>query len=133
MKLATWMLFCILSVKGMNGQTTDVSKYVNNDSIQLLVLWESSDIEGGDCYSRYVMVMTSLDSIGKSLINDLCTEQWMLLLRNSKSDWATNVILYSFYEKAAFNFWTGLNSRNAWVEESREEDIAYWESFFGSL
>ena len=58
----------------------------------------------------------------------LTTEQWLCLLNNPKSDWATNLILYQLYEKDAVLFST-IKKREDWIGFRRDEDITYWKSF----
>lgn len=74
-------------------------------------------------------MLNSLDSVGKLLIKDIKKDQWLSLLRNDDSDWAANIILYSWYKKRAAIFGSAVKTRQDWIEKSRKDDLNYWESF----
>jgi len=50
---------------------------------------------------------------------------WMSLLKDEKSDWAANLILYYLYDRDAILFSLGKN-RDAWLVVQKHEDIEYW-------
>jgi hypothetical protein len=129
MKLVLVCIVCTLSVTYTNGQNADVHKYIKNNAIRFDVINTAPDFENGIYYSGYVLVLNSLDSVGKLLIKDIKKDQWLSLLRNDESDWAANIILYSLYKKRAAIFWSAVKTRQDWIEKSRKDDLNYWESF----
>lgn len=129
MKSILVSIICALPFKYAKGQNTDVNKYVRNDAIRFDVINTAPDFENGIYYSGYVLVLNGLDSVGKSLVRDIKKDQWLSLLQNDQSDWAANIILYSLYKKRAAIFWTAVKTRQDWIEKSRKDDLAYWQSF----
>lgn len=129
MKLKLLILVCVLFIKQVNGQTNNVNKYMNNDSIKFDLLMTMPDFENGVYYSDYALVVNNLDSAGKAIVQSFSKDQWMAFLKNNKSDWAANIILYSIYKKSAGIFRVAVKSRDSWIENSREADLVYWQSF----
>ena len=54
---------------------------------------------------------------------------WVELLTDEKTDWATNLILYCVFKKDAFLFSSAETNREEWVRASKEEDVKYWKNF----
>ena len=129
MKLVLVSIICALPGKYANGQNADISRYVKNNAIHFDVINTAPDFENGIYYSGYVLVVNSLDSVGKLLVKAIKKDQWLSLLQNDQSDWAANIILYSLYKKRAAIFWSAIKTRQDWIEKSRKDDLAYWESF----
>lgn len=129
MKLLLIPFACALAVIHAHGQNAEINEYVKNEAIRFDVLNTAPDFENGVYYSGYVIVVNSLDSVGKGLIKDIKRDQWLSLLRNDQSDWAANIILYSLYKKRASIFWTAVKTRQDWIKKSRKDDLNYWESF----
>jgi hypothetical protein len=74
-------------------------------------------------------IIVNLSNKQLDKLNKLTCKQWMNLLRDEKSDWATNVILYYLNEKSALPYFDGKRSKpKEWVGIFKEEDIKMWEA-----
>lgn len=129
MKLRILILIFVMSVMQVSGQDKSIIKYINNDSIKFELLMTMPDFENGVYHSDYILAVNNIDSIGHGLIKQINRNQWMRLLKDSKSDWAANIILYSMYKRSAGIFRVAVKTRDNWVENNMKADIAYWDSF----
>jgi hypothetical protein len=129
MKIAVFIVACMLYVKQTSGQINEVNKFINNDSIKFDLVMTMPDFENGIYHSDYALIVNSLDSAERVIVQSLNKNQWVQLLKNSKSDWAANIILYSMYKKSAGIFRAAVKTRDSWIENSRQADIDYWQSF----
>ena len=74
-------------------------------------------------------VIVHLTQSQKENIKKINTKTWNLMLQKQHSDWATNLILYSLYDKDAFILSKNKN-KNEWRKYSKQSDIDYWRDFF---
>ena len=62
-------------------------------------------------------------------VRNITSETWKVLLNNSNSDWAANLILYSIYDKDAFLL-SKYNNRELWSKNLKNEDLDFWNKKF---
>jgi hypothetical protein len=113
-------------VNNMNAQK---KKCLNNDSIDYSIEYVSikmEEEEGIITPSKYVVVVELTDS-EKEYLKTFSNEKWLILLNDGQSDFATNLLLYSFLEKDA-TLLLNIN-KEGWRQSNKEEDISCWRSF----
>ncbi|MGV8994477.1 MAG: hypothetical protein ACOH1O_10280 [Flavobacterium sp.] len=64
-------------------------------------------------------------------IESLRCDELLILLKDDKTDWATNLILYYIYEESAALFYPDYDdTRQKWLRFSKGNDIKFWTEKF---
>lgn len=102
-------------------------RFITNDSIRYDVLSVAPTLKATNKIrvTKY-FVTVNISQNERRKYKKLNYKQWLLLLENNKTDWATNLILYDLYEKNANSFFFDIKSRKQWVVSQKEKDIKYW-------
>ena len=131
------VLSCFLTVKitAQNNTKQVIKKYnigfVNNNIKFHIGMASKKSVQTG-FYSTYgdrVFFEEELTNIQVQKIELLTCEELLLLLKDNKTDWCINLILYHIYEEAAGWFYFE-NNRKEWIRFSKDNDIQFWTEKF---
>ena len=76
--------------------------------------------------SKYIVVVNS-ENAKKALIS-LSKNEILTLLKDRRSDWATNLLLYDLYKRDA-TLLSIFRNEKSWRKFLSLKDLAYWESY----
>ena len=131
----TAFLFILLSIlvfitsNAQNPKKIDWDKYFSNDSVKyhILLVSPSALSKRGPATMRYVVDIDMTEKERKFLMKK-DTAFWQAHLADSRTDWATNIILHCLYDEDAF-FFINNKTREQWLFK-KELDIAKWRRIF---
>lgn len=131
--LITFLFFSALHNGVFSQVDTVTKKYLNNDSIRYFIVTKSSRARSFTERTptmEYVGIEMNLKTYNSFLKRS--EDFWLSHLRDSSSDWATNLVLYNLYKRDAFIIKHGIKDRNKWMP-LKEDDINYWTHFLDSV
>lgn len=102
-----------------------------SSNLKYEVIIESSNINKGLARNVGYRIRLGLDVEKIKAFDLLDCNQIMFLLKNKRTDWNTNLILYQIYNKDASLF-INMKSRKDWIKFSKFEDIVFWEMKFSN-
>jgi hypothetical protein len=137
-KIFLFLFFCFYSIVSIAQNKADAIikkhkiEFVNNQ-IKFDVGWASKPERGSGLMvgigDRLHLKLTP-KQIQK--IEYLSCDELLVLLKDNKTDWAINLILYYIYEEDAWRFYEGYdNTRKKWIRFSKDNDIKFWTEKFG--
>lgn len=98
-----------------------------NDSIKYKILLIGPTILPDEKYQpTKQIVLINLSDEEKNYYQTLSINEWVKLLSDTKTDWATNLILYWLFEKEASKLKLG---KNKWKKIYKAKEIDVWKSF----
>ena len=106
-------------------------KFVNN-KIQFNVGWASKPSKENGLMVGYGDRLF-LDLTDKQIekIELLRCDELLVLLKDDKTDWAINLILYYIYDQSAALFYPDYDdTREKWLRFSKDNDIKFWTEKF---
>src|SRR5947209_7344851 len=119
-------LFLILNSVIAQNKT----KFLNNSSIRFEIWRQSLQmIDSNKIISTKYFIEINLNNKQRRILKSLSKKDWIRLLNDNNSDWATNLVLYDIYKKDAFLFNSVLKTRNEWILSNKSNDISYWKNF----
>jgi len=95
-------------------------KWISNDSIKFDVVFSDGIFQKPKDY----IYPTNLTVIKKQSLDSINYNQWLILLADTNTDWAANLLLYYMYQKDAFLFVANTN-RKEWLHDKKDDD-EYW-------
>ena len=106
------------------------NRFFYNTNVKFNITRESFGLDstGQKITMGKTIVVITIDSTLHDKIENLPYKKIMKLLLCKKTDWATNLLLYAFYERDAITISTE-DDRNTWVKFDKKNDIQYWNSF----
>ena len=103
---------------------------MDNDSVDYLIEYVSIELDEEEdnviTPSKYVVVI-DLTETQKEGIKKLSYKDWERLLTDINTDFVSNLLLYSLFERDA-TLLDGLN-RDEWLKCCKSDDIHYWLKF----
>ena len=98
-----------------------------NDSIEYEVFRTSPKILPNKTFApSSITIEVSMSITENDAINNISNEKWIQLLRNDKTCWSANLILYQLHQKDAWWYFMG-NGIKEWQQTAKKsEDINYW-------
>jgi hypothetical protein len=124
-KLFYIISFIFLTLGTAKGQGK--TKFIDNSYIRFEILRQSLQmIDTNTIIPSKYFIRVDLTNKQRRLLKYFSKEDWIKLLKDSKSDWAANLILYDITKKDALLFNTVLKTRNDWKTSAKEKDINYW-------
>ena len=127
-----FLLFIFLFLNGIYANELKLQKngleFINN-KIKYSVIRVSCRENNGISHTIVgEKVIVNLSDKQISQLNKLTCKQWMNLLKNEKTNWGINVILYYLKGKSALPYFDKKRSKpKEWVGVIRENDIKMWE------
>jgi hypothetical protein len=136
MKKYLLFIFLSLVVFGCYSQSNKHNKkikmtdlaFINNKKIKYSIVLMSCDTCVPIKNLGYRVKM-QLSKEEKIRVRSITSDAWKALLNNCNSDWASNLILYSLYDKDAFLL-SKNNDRELWVKYLKKEDFDFWNNKF---
>jgi len=129
-KIISITVFVLLITKVYAQLDSLENKVFNNDSIQYKIVFTSPYPGSKDQVVHWrVKLKLSQAVIGSLLNKDSCF--WIKHLRNERSDWATNLVLYSIYKQEANHLDHVYPNRQAWLR-IKQPEIDWWSKFLSS-
>ena len=107
--------------KAMNANRID------NDSIKFEIIMVSSNLLALPPSPRQYLVYIEFSDEQLRELASFKPNYWYKLLEDTKTDWATNLILYSLHQKDAFLIKE--NDQFEWRLLEKRSDIGYWKSY----
>ena len=106
-------------------------KFVNN-KIKFRVIWASKKSKENGLQVGYGdRLFLDLTDNQLQKIESLRCDELLILLKDDKTDWATNLILYYIYEESAALFYPDSDdTREKWLRFSKDNDIIFWTEKF---
>ena len=94
--------------------------WIRNDSIKYDVVFSDGIFQTPKDY----IYPTNLTVIKKQSLDSINYNQWLILLADTNTDWAANLLLYYMYQKDAFLFVINTD-RKKWLHDKKDDD-EYW-------
>ena len=98
--------------------------FINNSKIKHAVILAACDT-CAPIHTIGYRVTVDLPELQLKIVKTLKRDCWLELLKNEKTDWAANLILYDLHNKSAVLL--SSESCSNWKKYSKEEEIIYWE------
>lgn len=133
--LASMICFFTFHTFAQSKAETIVKKYriefVNN-KIKFNIGWASKpEKPGGLIVGIGDRLLLDLTEKQLQKIELLSCDELLVLLKDNKTDWAINLILYYAYDKDAWLFSECCdNTRQKWLRFSKEDNIGFWTEKF---
>ncbi|MFY8181210.1 MAG: hypothetical protein ACOVLG_05490 [Flavobacterium sp.] len=102
-----------------------------SSNLKYEVVIESSNLNKGLIRNIGYRIKLELDVEKIKDFDLLDCNQIMSLLKNKRTDWNTNLILYQIYNKDASLF-INMKNRKDWIKFAKLEDIEFWEKKFSN-
>jgi hypothetical protein len=134
------MLFvCFYSIVSIaQNKANDIVKkhkigFVNNN-IKFEVAWASKpEKPRGLIVTIGERLFLNLTDKQLQKIEYLSCDELLVLLKDNKTDWSINLILYYIYDKDAWLFTEDYdNTREKWIRFSKDNDIQFWTEKFSA-
>jgi len=106
-----------------NKNTVDLA-FISNEKIKYSIVLKSC-VTCVPISNIGYRVRVHLSKEEEVKVRNITSETWKVLLNNSNSDWAANLILYSIYDKDAFLL-ENYNDREFWFKYFKKEDLDFW-------
>jgi hypothetical protein len=106
-------------------------QFFDNDSVRYDIIYVSHGVLSKDSNhisKHYIRVRMS--KVYRNYLVKKDSVFWLDRLRNDRSDWATNLILYYLYDKDASTLIV-FNDRKKWLR-IKYDDIRYWRKFLST-
>lgn len=110
-----------------NKNTVDLS-FISNERIKYSIVLRSC-VTCVPIRNIGYRVNVQLNEEEEVKVKNITSETWKVLLNNSNSDWASNLILYSLYDKDALLLSMN-DDRELWSKYYKKEDLDFWNSKF---
>lgn len=110
-----------------NKNTVDLS-FINNEKIKYSIGLRSC-VTCVPIRNIGYRVSIQLSEEEEVKVKNITSETWKVLLNNRHSDWASNLILYSLYDKNAILL-SRNDDRELWSKYFKKEDLDFWNSVF---
>lgn len=133
MKIFISVMVLLLSISSCNGQNKKHQKkesskmnlsFIDNKKLNYSIVLMTCDtcVPIKNIGYRVVVTLTKKE---KEIINKIDKATWLKLLSDSNKDFATNLILYSIYNKDAFIL-SKNDEQGEWKKYRKDEDLKFW-------
>lgn len=79
--------------------------------------------------STYIVVI-DLDDKQKMELKNITRNTWLKLLKDTTTDWASNLLLYHLKKRNAIEFYAVIKNRRDWILlKKNKEDLRYWKKY----
>lgn len=126
------LLFVFLFLNGIYANELKLQKngleFINNKIKYSVVRVSCKENNGMSHTIIGAKIIVNLSNKQISKLNKLTHKQWMNLLKNEKTNWGTNVILYYLKGKSALPYFDEKMSKpKEWIGIIKDKDIKMWE------
>ena len=123
-----YFFIVLLFTNTLNSQNLDEFAWVNNKDIKYEFVRTSLKLISLDTVvPSKVLVQVNIKDSSFLPIDSLDKQMLLNNLINENRDWATNLLLYSIYEKDAYLLKD--IDRSEWTLYGKKEDLKYWIKF----
>lgn len=129
--LLSLLLFVAFSCHKRNGnthlphaKTPAYVPFINNRTIKYNILLVACDT-CAPIHDIGYRVRISLSAKEDSIIKHISKRQWLSMLNDKKTDFATNLLLYQLYEREAIMF-LQIKDASDWRLAMKDDDLYYW-------
>lgn len=116
------------------GQKHQNVSWLRNDSFKYEFVYQGSELiklsfspDSTIIRPLRYLVYVVLDAAQEEQIKHLTYKDWLSLLQDSNADFATNLLLYSIFERNAILLLD--KERHTWMQVGKDDDIVYWKNF----
>jgi len=105
--------------------TSEEISFINNEKIKYSIVLLACDtcVPITNLGERVIVKVTNRQ---KKILNQIDRKLWISLLSNTDTDWASNLLLYSIFNRNA-HILSIYNNRGSWVKTLKKDDLDYWE------
>jgi hypothetical protein len=129
MRVKTFLIASFLSTGSFVQIFAQNALPLSNEKVKYEIILVTPRTIGNDAIPSRYLIQVDLADATKKHYKTVRKEQWIRWLKDDTSDWATNLLLYSLYERDAIAFQVYIRDRKTWLGKLKTEDIEYWGSF----
>lgn len=120
------LLLWSISLIGQNSNVRYFEKKIDNESANFDIGYVSGDfcMESQTYKVSKEVILIDLSWYDKYKLSRLTYSDWIFLLNNNETDYSTNIILYSIFEKDASIL--NMFNTNNWRALRKNDDIIFW-------
>ena len=79
--------------------------------------------------SKYIVVI-DLNEEQAMILKNITKNTWLELLKDTTTDWASNLLLYHLKKRDAIEFYAVIKNRKDWILlKKNKEDLKYWKKY----
>lgn len=127
-------IFILILIKFYFGYSQEFNgKLLDNSTFKYT--WRKTNLkvtDSGIQISKY-LIITDYNRKQLNHLSKVNIEDWILMLNDSTSDWATNLFLYSVFERDATQLVDIPEPLLFWRNCCKTEDIYFWKDYLFSL
>jgi len=112
------------SAQSQTKLSSDDVSFIANNKIKYSIVLLSCDtcVPITNVGFRVRVILTNKE---EKIVKQIDDRAWMLLLKNDKTDWAANLILYELCDRDAILF-SQCKSRKRWIGFLKGQDMDFW-------
>ena len=115
-------------IKAHNKQVSDDISFITNKKIKYSIPLTICDTCATISNIGGFKVFVDLSEKEEEIVRRINKKAWLMLLKNPKTDWAANLILYDIFDKNALLFSFPKLTRKDWLVCLREQDLKFWKN-----
>jgi hypothetical protein len=123
-------VFNILFLNAQNNKPIEKLSFINKKIKYQIVLSAIEHGHGKMLKGLNYRIDMELSDKELEILSKLKSEQWINLLKNTKTDWNTNLILHFLYEKSALPYFEKGQKKYWYLLNYKKEDVKFWKEKF---
>ncbi len=120
------IIIFLFFINSTSCQTGKISHILNNESFKFVLVRTSTNIlDSNSIEVSKTVVRATITANNRAKLKKVKDEDWIALLTNESTDWATNLYLYNFFNRDATQFEV-IKTKEDWRKCCKEKDIEFW-------